>query len=45
MIDYSILDKSVIYYTEYDFQRVEVPWTVTQEISNILKKWDIIKNK
>jgi len=37
MIDYSLLGKSVEFYSSKGFQRVEVPWTVTREISNITK--------
>lgn len=37
MIDYGIIDQSIKFYEEIGFQRVESPWTVTPEISNITK--------
>lgn len=38
MIDYEIISNANLYYKdEGRFTRVEVPWTVTQEISDITK--------
>lgn len=53
MIDYARLDRSIEFYSNsaYKFQRIESPWTVTQDISNITKPidkedWEIVgKNK
>ena len=42
MIDYSILDASVKYYSDKEFQRVEVPWTVSKSISALTKPEDKI---
>jgi len=47
MIDYARLDRSIKFYEEYGFKRIESPWTVTKEISNItkpadVKDWEII---
>jgi hypothetical protein len=41
MIDYKILDESINYYSEFGFQRIELPWTVTQAISDITKPKDV----
>ena len=49
MIDYSILNESLIHYEEMGFKRIETPWTVTEAISNITKPLNkddfIIDNK
>lgn len=37
MIDYGRLDRSVKFYEERGFNRIESPWTVTKEISGITK--------
>ena len=37
MINYYLLYKSIEYYVECSFQRIEAPWTVTPAISNITK--------
>ena len=38
MIDYSIIDYSTqFYHTKGGFQRIESPWTVTEQTSNITK--------
>jgi len=37
MIDYSILYESNLFYEQAGFKRIESPWTVTKEISNITK--------
>jgi hypothetical protein len=41
MINYSILDRSVVHYEKVGFVRVESPWTVTAEVSDITKPKDI----
>lgn len=51
MIDYARLDRSLQFYESKGFNRIELPWTVTKEISNITKPqgktdWEIVgKNK
>lgn len=51
MIDYGIIDRSIKFYENKGFSRIESPWTVTKEISGITKPegkpdWEIIgKNK
>jgi hypothetical protein len=47
MIDYARLDRSIKFYEDYGFKRIESPWTVTKAISNITKPiggkdWEII---
>lgn len=37
MIDYARLDRSLNFYQEFGFERIESPWTVTKAISNITK--------
>lgn len=37
MIDYKIIDKSISFYEKNGFSRVEAPWTVTPQISQITK--------
>lgn len=37
MIDYKIIDKSISFYEKSGFSRVEAPWTVTPQISQITK--------
>jgi hypothetical protein len=51
MIDYGRLDRSIAFYEDKGFSRVEIPWLVTKEISAITKpddknEWEVIgKNK
>jgi len=40
MIDYGRLDRSLSFYQEKGFSRIESPWTVTKEISGITKPKD-----
>ena len=47
MIDYGRLDRSIKFYESKGFQRVEIPWLVTNEISSITKpdnknEWEVI---
>lgn len=42
MINYKILDESINFYEKSGFSRVESPWTVTQQISQITKPQDKI---
>jgi hypothetical protein len=42
MINYKILDESINFYEKNGFSRVESPWTVTQQISQITKPQDKI---
>lgn len=37
MINYDILSRSISYYEEKKFQRIELPWTVTKSISDITR--------
>jgi hypothetical protein len=51
MIDYGRIDRSINFYENCGFSRIESPWTVTKEISGITKPegktdWEILgKNK
>lgn len=51
MIDYARLDRSLNFYEDRGFKRIELPWTVTRATSEITKpegkqEWEIIgKNK
>jgi len=51
MIDYGRLNRSISFYEDKGFQRIESPWTVTKSVSNITKPpdkvdWEIVgKNK
>ena len=47
MIDYARLDRSLNFYEEAGFKRIEAPWTVTKAISAITKPqgktdWEIM---
>lgn len=42
MIDYGRLDRSVKFYDEFGFKRIESPWTVTKAVSGITKPKDKI---
>ncbi len=47
MIDYARLDRSLNFYEEAGFKRIELPWTVTKSISGITKPedktdWEIV---
>ena len=47
MIDYARLDRSLNFYEEAGFKRIEAPWTVTKAISSITKPqgktdWEIM---
>lgn len=47
MIDYGRLDRSLRYYESNGFKRIESPWTVTKDVSDITKPpngtdWEII---
>lgn len=37
MINYDILNESLSFYKKFRFERIELPWTVTKEISDITK--------
>jgi seryl-tRNA synthetase len=37
MIDYNLIQKSINFYEEYGFQRVESPWTVSEQVDNITR--------
>lgn len=37
MINYGIINDSIDFYSEYDFARVESPWTISSAISDITK--------
>lgn len=45
MIDYKKIAESIDFYTQKGFQRIESPWTVTEEIDNITKPADRIHMK
>lgn len=40
MIDYSLIDRSIKFYESDGFKRIESPWTVTKQISDITKPAD-----
>lgn len=42
MIDYSRINRSINFYEEFGFKRIESPWTVTKAISGITKPKDKI---
>lgn len=42
MIDYNIIAKSIDYYTQCGYQRIETPWTVSAAIDDITKPVDRI---
>lgn len=42
MIDYKLLNDSIIYYEGKGYQRIESPWTVSENIDNITKPSDRI---
>ncbi len=37
MINYGIIDKSIEYYSELGYTRLEVPWLVSKEIDELTK--------
>lgn len=37
MIDYKLLDDSINYYESKGFQRIESPWTVSEQVDNITR--------
>lgn len=37
MIEYGIISESIDFYTQHGFSRIESPWTVTKEVSEITK--------
>lgn len=45
MINYKILHESIEYYEKHKFVRIEVPWTVSEYVSNITKPVDAIAFK
>ena len=45
MIDYEILGHSISHYSDYNFERIEAPWTVTQYVSNITKPIEAVDFK
>ena len=42
MIDYSLIDNSIKHYSNKGFIRIETPWAVSEEVSNITKPSDKI---
>src|SRR4051812_17183406 len=40
MIDYKLLDDSIIYYEGKGFKRIESPWAVSENVDNITKPFD-----
>jgi len=42
MIDFKILNESIIFYEEKGFKRIEAPWTVSEKVDNITKPADRI---
>ena len=42
MIDYNLLNKSILYYENKGFKRIEAPWTVSKAIDDITRPKDRI---
>lgn len=42
MIDYNLINESLIYYENNEFKRVEIPWTVSANVDNITKPKDAV---
>ena len=42
MINYKLLQDSLDYYTLKGFSRIEVPWTVSEEINNLTKPKEVV---
>ena len=42
MIDYKLLNDSIIYYEDKGFKRIETPWLVTAAVDNITKPPDAV---
>lgn len=40
MIDYNLINESILYYENNNFLRVEAPWTVSENVDNITKPKD-----
>jgi hypothetical protein len=40
MIDYGIIEKSILYYEKTGYTRIEAPWTVSEYVDNITKPKD-----
>lgn len=40
MINYNIMQDSIDYYSQFGFQRIEVPWVVSEEIDSITRPSD-----
>lgn len=41
MIDYKLIDKSIIYYEDIGFKRIETPWLVTEAVDSITRPKDV----
>lgn len=41
MINYTIIDKSINYYSAFNFNRIETPWYVSQGVANITKPHEV----
>lgn len=41
MIDYNLLNNSTIYYENFGYKRIEVPWTVSKAVDEITKPSEI----
>ena len=41
MIDYNLLNKAIDFYSEKGYQRIEVPWMVTEEVDSITRPKDV----
>lgn len=37
MIDYNLLNKSILYYEDKGFKRIEIPWTVSSKVDDITR--------
>lgn len=42
MIDYKLMNDSIIYYEKKEYQRIETPWLVTAAVDNITKPVDAV---
>ncbi len=41
MIDYNLLNNSIIFYEQKEFQRIETPWLVTEAVDSITRPKDV----
>ena len=42
MIDYALIDRSIVFYEDNNFKRIELPWTVSEMVDGITRPSDKI---